>query len=68
MGRTEAQKRAMIKYRANNKEKVNSINNKSNKKKYAECEERREKCKARSKEQYKKKKEQKLKIHLTDVD
>ena len=68
MPRSEAQKRANIKYRENNREKINLINNKSNKKKYLECEERREKAKARSKEQYKKKKEKKLKINLTHVD
>tara|TARA_B110000285_G_scaffold148763_1_gene166027 strand:+ start:308 stop:610 length:303 start_codon:yes stop_codon:yes gene_type:complete len=59
MVRSEAQKKAQIKYR--NKEekydKVKSINRKSNNKKYAEDEEFREKMKARQKEQYHKKKE-----------
>ena len=57
MGRTEAQKRAQIKYRENHREKINKINNLSNKKRYKECEERREKALANSKKQYIKRKE-----------
>jgi len=57
MGRTEAQKRAHIKYRENHREKINNINNLSNKKRYKESEERREKALANSKKQYIKRKE-----------
>tara|TARA_B110000285_G_C15050572_1_gene576736 strand:- start:902 stop:1183 length:282 start_codon:yes stop_codon:yes gene_type:complete len=63
MPRTEAQKKAQLKYR-NKEEKYNivkSINRKSNNKKYAEDDEFREKMKARQKEQYQIKKEKKKK-------
>lgn len=63
MVRSEAQKKAQLKYRLN-EEKYNivkSINARSNKKRYAEDEEFREKMKARQREQYKIKKEKKLK-------
>lgn len=63
MARTEAQKKAQLKYRLNEEKynKVKSINARSNKKRYAEDEEFREKMKARQREQYKIKKEKRLK-------
>lgn len=61
MPATEAQKRANLKYRENNRAKINSINNKSNIKRYHECEERKEKIKENSRQQYIKKKEKALK-------
>lgn len=63
MVRTEAQKKAQLKYRQNPEkyEKVKSINARSNKKRYAEDEEFREKMKARQRELYLIKKEKKLK-------
>tara|TARA_R110001599_G_C11824232_1_gene617555 strand:+ start:271 stop:504 length:234 start_codon:yes stop_codon:yes gene_type:complete len=57
---TEAQKRANLKYRENNRAKINSINNKSNIKRYRECEERKEKMKENSRQQYIRKKEKAL--------
>lgn len=59
MPRSEAQKKAHIKYRENAEkyDKVKSINRKSNKKRYAEDPVFREKMKARQKEQYRIKKE-----------
>ena len=59
MVRSDAQKKAHLKYRDNAEkyEIVKSINRKSNKKRYAEDPEFREKMKAKQKEQYQKKKE-----------
>jgi len=63
MVRSEAQKKAQIKYRENAEKYdiVKSINRKSNKKKYAEDEEFRNKMKAKQKERYRIKKEKKIK-------
>tara|TARA_B110000285_G_scaffold87952_1_gene100856 strand:+ start:178 stop:459 length:282 start_codon:yes stop_codon:yes gene_type:complete len=63
MVRSEAQKKAQIKYRENAEKYdiVKSINRKSNKKRYAEDEEFRNKMKARQKERYRIKKEKKIK-------
>ena len=63
MTRTESQKKAQIKYRLNEEKynKVKSINARSNKKRYAEDEAFREKMKERQREQYKIKKEKRLK-------
>ena len=61
MVRTEAQKKAHLKYRENSEKYdiVKSINRKSNKKRYAEDEEFRNKMKAKQKERYQIKKEKK---------
>tara|TARA_R110001592_G_scaffold4008_2_gene22652 strand:- start:338 stop:577 length:240 start_codon:yes stop_codon:yes gene_type:complete len=63
MPRSEALKQAQLKYRLKDEKykNIKSINARSNKKRYAEDEEFREKMKARSAEQYKIKKEKKLK-------
>ena len=61
MVRSEAQKKAHMKYRDNAEkyEIVKSINRKSNKKRYAEDEEFRNKMKAKQKERYQIRKEKK---------
>lgn len=59
MGRIESLKKAQIKYVENNREKINEINRKSQKKKYHEDEAFREDRKRRARERYQKIKEKK---------